>query len=99
MTENNNNCKCKCNQNRNCADWYPMQQLDKLIKQIERETVKQTIANLADECLHLMSLMDACNYMTRHKYAVTATNIDKFKEIAFESYFIRLKMMEEMLFK
>ena len=93
----NTSCKFDCDENLNCANWNPVARLDKLIQSIENETDMTKIAKVADECLHLLSLMDTCNFMVRHKYEITPTNVDKFKEIAIKSYFIRLEIMKELM--
>ena len=96
MTQNTS-CKFDCDEKLNCANWNPTAKLDELIQSIENETDVVKIAKVTDECLHLMSLMDACNFMVRHQYPINPRNIDKFKEIAIKSYFIRLEMMKQLI--
>ena len=68
--------------------------VDDLIKSLENETDMKKIAETIHECLHLMSLFDACHFMVEHKYLPTPTNIVKFKIIARQSY---LNMLKELI--
>ena len=91
------NTGCKCSPDANCANWNPEEEVNRLIKSIENETDLKKIAEAAHKCLHLMSLSDACQYMMRHKYPITVENIMKFKNIADQSYLIRLEIMKNLI--
>ena len=93
----NASCKSNCSASSNCANWDPMLEVNELIKAIEDETDVRKIAETADKCLHLMSLNDACNFMVRHQYPITRTNILKFKNIADQAYFVRLEIMKKLI--
>ena len=95
----NTGCKFNCSAKSNCANWDPVAESDRLIKSIEDETDVQKSAQVADKCLHLMSLNDACEFMVKHRYLITPTNILKFKNIADQSYFIRLEIMKKLILK
>ena len=95
----NTGCKFGCSANSNCANWDPVPELNRLIESIEDETDVRKIAKVADQCLHLMSLNDACEFMVKHQYPITPTNILKFKNIADQSYFIRLEIMKKLILK
>ena len=68
--------------------------VDNLIKSLQNETDMKKITETIHECLHLMSLFDACHFMVKHKYLPTPTNIVKFKIIAQQSY---LNMLKELV--
>ena len=93
----NAGCKFGCSADANCANWNPEAEVSRLIKSIEDETDIKKIAETADKCLHLMSLNDACEFMTKHRYPINAGNIVKFKNIADRSYLIRLEIMKNLI--
>ena len=96
MTLNTTN-KCNCSAKFNFANWDPIVEVDNLIKAIEDETDVRKVAEAADKCLRLMSLIDACGFMVKHQYPITPVNILKFKNIADQAYFIRLDIMKELI--
>ena len=49
------------------------------------------------KCLNVMSLDDACKYMTKHKFAITDENIQKFYQMADKYYLIRMKILKELV--
>ena len=49
------------------------------------------------QCLNIMSLDDACKYMTKHKLNVTDENINKFMQMADKYYLIRMKIFKELV--
>ena len=93
----NAGCKFGCSADANCAKWNPEAVVDRLLNIIKDETDVRKIAEIADKCLHLMSLNDACEFMTKHQYPINAENILKFKDIADRSYVIRLEIMKNLI--
>ena len=89
MTFNKSNCNCFTK-----SKFNPLTKVDDLIKSIENETDMKKNAETTHECLHLMSLFDACRFMVEHQYPPTPTNIVKFKIIAQQSY---LNMLKELV--
>ena len=49
------------------------------------------------QCLNVISLNDACDYMKKHKLEVSNENIERFICVADEYYKIRMKILEELV--
>ena len=49
------------------------------------------------QCLNIISLNDACNYMEKHKISLNEENIEKFIQMADEYYLIRIKILKELV--
>ena len=62
----------------------------------KRLTFKK-IVFVIKQCLNIMSLDDACKYMTKHKLNVTDENINKFMQMADKYYLIRMKIFKELV--
>ena len=90
MTLNN---KCNCDYSTK-SKFDLLKKVDDVIKSIENETDMKKIAEATHECLYLMSLFDACQFMVEHQYPPTSINILKFKVIAQQSY---LNMLKELI--
>ena len=84
---------CDCN----CQKKDMMEEINRLIESIEENSDMVEIARVADKCLNALSLMDASEYMIRHKYPVTDENISIFMKVATEAYFIRLQIMKILI--
>ena len=52
---------------------------------------------VAKQCLNVMSLNDAGKFMTKHKFAVTDENIEKFNQMADKYYLIRKEILKELV--
>ena len=62
----------------------------------KRLTFKK-IVFVMKQCLIVISLDDACKYMTQHKLSVTDENIDKFMKIADKYYLMRMEILKELV--
>ena len=93
------NASSKCDCSAESKKWNPMVEVDELIKALEDETDVRKIAEMTHKCLHLMSLNDACEFMTKNQYPITPANILIFKVIAEKAYFARLDIMKELILK
>ena len=49
------------------------------------------------QCLNIISLNDACNYMEEHKISLTEENIAKFIQMADKYYLIRINILKELV--
>ena len=90
----NDKCNCNCSTK---SKFDALKEIDDLIKSIEHETDVRKIAETTHKCLYLLSLYDACEFMTKYQYPATPINILKFKYIAQQAYFIRLDIMKKLM--
>ena len=90
----NDKCYCKCSAK---SKFDALKEIDNLIKSLEDETNVRKIAETTHKCLYLLSLYDACEFMTKYQYPLTPINILKFKNIAQQGYVKRLDIMKKFL--
>ena len=80
-----------------CQKKDMVKELNRLIDSIDECSNMVEIVRVADKCLHTLSLMDAAEYMIKHKKPVTDENISIFMNIATQAYFIRLEIMKMLI--
>ena len=83
--------------NCNCQKHDMMEEINRLIDSIDENSDIVEIARVVDKCLNALSLMDACEYMIKHKHPVTDENILIFMKVATQAYFIRLELMKMLI--
>ena len=49
------------------------------------------------QCLNVISIKDACDYMEKHKLQVSNENIERFLSVTEKYYKIRIKILEELV--
>ena len=61
------------------ANWDPKAEVDRLLGESdEEESNLKKIAQIAHKCLQAMSLNDACEFMTEHRFPMTEENVKNF---------------------
>ena len=65
-----------------CQKKDMMEELNHLIDSIDESSDIVEIARVADKCLRTLSLMEAAEYMIKHKKPVTDENISIFMNVA-----------------
>ena len=90
-TESNTSSYCQCQKQ------DMIEEMNRLIDSIDENSDIAEIARVTDKCLNALSLMDACEYMIKHKHPVTDKNILIFMKVATQAYFIRLELMKMLM--
>ena len=90
-TESNTSSYCQCQKQ------DMIEEMNRLIDSIDENSDIAEIARVTDKCLNALSLMDACEYMIKHKHPVTDENITIFMNVATQAYFIRLQIMKMLI--
>ena len=80
-----------------CQKKDMMEQLNRLIHSMDESSDIVEIARVADKFLYTLSLMDAAEYMIKHKHPVTDENISIFMNFTTQAYFIRLEIMKILI--
>ena len=72
--------------------------IDALLDSLDpKKLTFKKIVFVMKQCLNIICLNDACNYMEKHKISLTEENIAKFIQIADEYYLIRMNILKELV--